>query len=173
MTGPLQMAQELLREVWRARWLAVGVAWGVSLVLGLAVLLMQDRYEASARVYIDTQSVLKPLMVGLAFQPDIDQQIRMLARTLISRPNIEVLRASKDIGWDAGDPKDHEQEIQNLTKAIKMGPGGAGNIYAISYRDTDPQRAERLVGQLVKMLDRKSTRLNSSHVVTSRMPSSA
>jgi polysaccharide chain length determinant protein (PEP-CTERM system associated) len=152
MTGPLQMIQELLREIWRGRWLAVSVAWGVSLALGVTVLLMKDRYEASARVYIDTQSVLKPLMVGLAFQPDIDQQIRMLARTLISRPNIEVLRASKDIGWDASDPKHHEQEIQDLTKAIKMGPGGGGNnVYAISYRDTDPQRAQRLVERLVKM----------------------
>jgi polysaccharide chain length determinant protein (PEP-CTERM system associated) len=152
MTGPLQMIQELLREIWRARWLAVGVAWGVSLVLGVTVFMMKDRYEASARVYIDTQSVLKPLMVGLAFQPDIDQQIRMLARTLISRPNMELLRNSKDIGWDPVDPKKQEQEIQDLTKAIKMGPGGGGNnVYAISYRDTDPQRAQRLVERLVKM----------------------
>lgn len=113
---------------------------------------MKDRYEASARVYIDTQSVLKPLMVGLAFQPDIDQQIRMLARTLISRPNIELLRNAKDIGWDPVDPRQQEQEIQDLTKAIKMGPGGGGNnVYAISYRDTDPQRAQRLVERLVKM----------------------
>lgn len=152
MTGPLQMVSEMLREVWRARWLAVGVAWAASLVLGGAVLLMKDRYEASARVYIDTQSVLKPLMVGLAFQPDIDQQIRMLARTLISRPNIEKLRESQDIGWDPVDPKNLEQEILNLTKAIKMGPGGGGNnVYAISYRDTDPERAHRLVERLVKM----------------------
>lgn len=145
------MAQELLREIWRGRWLAVAVAWGVSLVLGVAIFLMKDRYEASARVYIDTQGVLKPLMAGLAFQPDIDQQMRMLARTLISRPNIELLRASKDIGWEASDARRHEQDIQDLTKAIKIAPGGAGNIYAISYRDTDPQRAERLVDQLVKM----------------------
>jgi polysaccharide chain length determinant protein (PEP-CTERM system associated) len=145
------MAEELLREIWRGRWLAVVVAWGVSLVLGVAIFLMKDRYEASARVYIDTQGVLKPLMAGLAFQPDIDQQMRMLARTLISRPNIELLRASKDIGWEASDAKRQEQDIQDLTKAIKIAPGGAGNIYAISYRDTDPQRAERLVDQLVKM----------------------
>ncbi len=152
MTGPLQMIQELLREIWRGRWLAVSVAWGVSLLLGVTVLLMKDRYEASARVYIDTQSVLKPLMVGLAFQPDIDQQIRMLARTLISRPNMELLRNSKDIGWEPSDPKKIEQDIQDLTKAIKMGPGGGGNnVYAISYRDTDPQRAQRLVERLVKM----------------------
>jgi polysaccharide chain length determinant protein (PEP-CTERM system associated) len=152
MTGPLQTAQELLREVWRARWLAVGVAWGASLVLGVAVLLMKDRYEASARVYIDTQTVLKPLMAGLAFQPDIQQQITMLARTLISRPNIELLRASKDIGWETMDPQTREQEISGLMKSIQMAPGGGGNnVYAISYRDTDPQRAQRLVERLVKM----------------------
>ena len=151
MTGPLQMFQELLREIWRGRWLAVGVAWAVSLVLGVAVLLMKDRYEATARIYIDTQTVLKPLMAGLAFQPDIQQQITMLARTLISRPNIELLRASKDIGWDSTEPQKHEQEIAKLMKAIQMAPGGGGNVYAISYRDTDPQRAQRLVERLVKM----------------------
>ncbi len=79
----------------------------------------------------------------------------MLARTLISRPNVELLRASPEIGWDntnQDDPKKREAEIDALTKAIKMTPGGVGtNIYALSYRDTDPQRAERLVAQLVKM----------------------
>ena len=146
--------RELARDLWRSRWLAVGVAWVASIVLALGVLTVKDRYEASARIYIDTQSVLKPLMAGLAFQPDIEQQLRMLARTLISRPNIELLRASPEIGWDnthADDPKRREAEIESLMKAIKMAPGGSGNIYAISYRDTDAQRAERLVAQLVKM----------------------
>jgi polysaccharide chain length determinant protein (PEP-CTERM system associated) len=152
--GGLTQARELLRELWRSRWLAVGVAWGLSVVLGLSVLMVKDKYQASARIYIDTQSVLKPLMVGLAFQPDIEQQLRMLARTLISRPNAELLRASPEIGWDntgPDDPAKRAQEVESLMKAIKMAPGGSGNIYAISYRDTDAQRAERLVAQLVKM----------------------
>jgi polysaccharide chain length determinant protein (PEP-CTERM system associated) len=151
MSGPLVNARELLREIWRGRWLAVGVAWIFTVLVAVVVLGMKDRYQASARVYIDTQSVLKPLMAGLAFQPDIDQQIRMLARTLISRPNIELLHDAKDIGWDKPDPKRREQDIQDLTRAIKMGPGGGNNVYAISYRDTDPQRAQRLVERLVKM----------------------
>ena len=83
MTGPFRMAQELLGDIWRGRWLAVWVAWGGSVVLGLTIFLMQDRYEASARVYIDTQSVLKPLMVGLAFQPQ--QKLRgRLGREVIT-----------------------------------------------------------------------------------------
>lgn len=155
ITG-LSQAQAVMRELWRSRWLALGVAWVTSAVLGAAVLSVKDRYEASARIYIDTQSVLKPLMAGLAFQPNIEQQLSMLARTLISRPNIEVLRASPEVGWDNAasqdDPTRREAEVETLMKAIKMAPGGAGtNSYTISYRDTDPQRAQRLVAQLVKM----------------------
>ena len=151
MSGPLANARELLHEIWRERWLAVGVAWVLSAVVAAGVFTMKDRYQASARVYIDTQSVLKPLMAGLAFQPDIDQQIRMLARTLISRPNIELLYDDPDIGWDKPDPQQREQDLQGLTRAIKMAPGGGGNLYVVSYRDTDPQRAQRLVERLLKM----------------------
>jgi polysaccharide chain length determinant protein (PEP-CTERM system associated) len=155
MTSGLTQARELLRALWRSRWLAVGVAWGASVVLGLGVFMVKDKYEASARIYIDTQSVLKPLMVGLAFQPNIEEQLRMLARTLISRPNAELLRDSPEIGWDnsnAQNPRQREAEIDALMKAIKMTPGGVGtNIYTLSYRDTDARRAERLVSQLVKM----------------------
>lgn len=155
MTSGLTQARELLRALWRSRWLAVGVAWVASVLLGAGVLMVKDKYEASARIYIDTQSVLKPLMVGLAFQPNIEEQLRMLARTLISRPNAELLRASPEIGWDnsdAQDPRRREAEVESLMKAIKMTPGGTGtNIYTLSYRDTDARRAERLVTQLVKM----------------------
>ena len=145
-----------MRALWRSRWLALSVAWGLSAVLGAAVLTVKDRYEASARIYIDTQSVLKPLMAGLAFQPNIEEQLRMLARTLISRPNAELLRASPEIGWDdsasQGDPARRAAEVESLMKAIKMAPGGSGtNSYLLSYRDTDPRRAERVLTQLVKM----------------------
>ena len=155
ITG-LSQAQAVMRELWRSRWLAMGVAWVTSAVLGAAVLTIKDRYEASARIYIDTQSVLKPLMAGLAFQPNINEQLSMLARTLISRPNAELLRASPEVGWDNAASQDNptrrEAEVESLMKAIKMAPGGAGtNSYTISYRDTDPQRAQRLVAQLVKM----------------------
>ena len=152
----LSQAKDAMRALWRSRWLALGVAWGVSAVLSLGVLTVKDRYEASARIYIDTQSVLKPLMAGLAFQPNIDQQLSMLARTLISRPNAELLRAAPEVGWDdtasQGDPVRRAAEVESLMKAIKMAPGGTGtNSYTLSYRDTDPQRAERVVTQLVKM----------------------
>ena len=77
----------------------------------MVVSFFPDRYEASAKVFVDTQTVLKPLMTGLAFQPDVDQQVRMLARTLISRPNVERLMSSPRVGLQRSE--EHTSELQS------------------------------------------------------------
>jgi polysaccharide chain length determinant protein (PEP-CTERM system associated) len=144
-------AAAVARGIWRYRWVAVGVAWSVAVIGAMVVWLMPERHEARARIYVDTQTVLKPLMSGLAFQPDIDQQVRMLARTLISRPNVEKLLDNPDIGLpkDSNAPKDIV--IDGLMKGIKVEQTGGNNLYAISYKDPDPARAQRLVEVLVSM----------------------
>jgi polysaccharide chain length determinant protein (PEP-CTERM system associated) len=149
MNPLVQLFNEQLRELLRRKWLALGVAWFVSLLVAVGVVLRPDQYEASARIFVDTQTVLKPLMTGLAFQPDTNQQVAMLARTLISRPNVEQLRAAKEIGWKESSAVNVEREVDDLMGKIKVSPSEKGNIYLISYRDTDPGRARRLVEKLV------------------------
>lgn len=148
--APLINLEVVLQDLWRGRWVAVGVASALTLLFAIGILSVRDRFEASARIYIDTQSVLKPLMVGLTVQPDIDQQVKMLARTLISRPNVERLRASPEIGWDSNAKGDISRQVDSLMTKIKVAPSGDKNIYAITYRDTDPDRAARLVESLVQ-----------------------
>ncbi len=135
--------------MWRRRWIALLVSWAVALLGAAVVWFVPDRHEASSRIYVDTQTVLKPLMAGLAFQPDIDQQVRMLARTLVSRPNIELLldRPGANI-FVPGQSRD--QMIDGLMERIKVDPTG-GNLYLISFRDTDPDRAKAVVTGLVDL----------------------
>jgi uncharacterized protein involved in exopolysaccharide biosynthesis len=147
-----QIVEELLialRAVWRRRWLAIGVMWSTA-VLGMAIVwLVPNRYEANARVYVDTQTVLKPLMSGLAFQPDTDQQVKMLARTLVSRPNVDhILKVTHATPVTTG--LAHEQAIDRLIERIKVDPSG-GNLYVISVRDTDPAAAKAVVAALVDL----------------------
>jgi polysaccharide chain length determinant protein (PEP-CTERM system associated) len=146
-----QLADEalgVLRAVWRRRWLAVSVAWATAIVGIAAVSVIPDRYEASARIYVDTQTVLKPLMQGLAFQPDTDQQLRMLARTIVSRPNIEeLLKRQADAGFKGVDAA---HAVDRLIERIKVDASG-GNLYTISFRDTDSRRAQAVVKGLVDL----------------------
>lgn len=150
---------ELLRQVsgilvamWQRRWIGIAVASAVALMSIAAVkLVIRDRYEASAKVFVDTQSVLKPLMSGLAFQPDSDQQVRMLARTLISRPNIEQLIKSPSAGLNNLSEVDRDRTIDRLTKEIKITPSGDANLFSITYRDINPQRAKVIVSDLVSL----------------------
>jgi uncharacterized protein involved in exopolysaccharide biosynthesis len=91
----------ILQGMWHRRWIGLATAWIVGLAGVVSVLRMPDVYEASARIYVDTQSVLKPLMQGLAVQPNVDQQVMILSRTLISRPNVEKLIRMADLDLHA------------------------------------------------------------------------
>ena len=108
-------------------------------------------YEASARVYVDTQTVLKPLMAGLAVQPNIDEQIGMLARTIIARPNIEKIMHSANLDVSATSQIERDQMVDALTKRIRFTSSGLENIYTISYQDTNPDRSKRVVQDLLSL----------------------
>ena len=86
-----------MRGIWHRRWIGLAVAW-LAAIIGIAVVYrIPERYEASARVYVDTESLLRPLLAGLAIQPNLDQQVSLMSRTLISRPNVEKLVRMADL----------------------------------------------------------------------------
>jgi len=140
----------ILRGMWRRRWLGLAVAWVVGVAGAIVVVNIPNRYEASARIFVDTQSLLRPLVSGLAIAPNIDQQVGMLARTLISRPNIEKLMRSSDMDLLAQTSTEKDRLVDRLMKDITLS-GGRDNLYSVSYRDTNPERARRVVQNFVSM----------------------
>jgi polysaccharide chain length determinant protein (PEP-CTERM system associated) len=147
----LAQAAQHLRGIWRRRWIAIGVAWLVA-IIGVAVITrIPDRYEASARLYVDTQSVLRPLLSGLAVQPDINQQLAILSRTLVSRPNVERLIRMTDMDLQTTTTAQKEELIERLLRTVKMSSAGRDNIYTIGYQDPDPERAKRVVQSLLSI----------------------
>jgi polysaccharide chain length determinant protein (PEP-CTERM system associated) len=141
----------IVRATRHRRWVAISVAWAVAIASLILILLTPERFEASSRIYVDTQTVLKPLMVGLAYQPDIDQQVRMLAKTLISRPNVERLVDKPELGLKFKDPKEREETITALISQIRVVAAERGNLYSIAYRDSDPELARKMVENMVGM----------------------
>ena len=138
-----------LRALGRYRWHAIVVAWIVAMAGWLVVYKLPSHYEASARVYVDTQSVLRPLLAGLAVQPNVSQVVNMMSRTLISRPNLEKVIGMADIDIRLKSTAEKEALLVRLAKEVMIRSGGAENLYIISYTNDKPQEAKRVVQSLL------------------------
>ncbi|WP_367066225.1 XrtA system polysaccharide chain length determinant [Oryzisolibacter sp. LB2S] len=137
------------RGMWIYRRIAMVVVWLVGAIGAMVVLSMPDHYQASARVYVDTQTILRPLMTGIAVQPNIEQQVSMLSRTLINRPTVERLVRMADLDLGAHSKASTDAVVDAVTKAISIKSTGRDNLYTLSYRDTSPDKAQRTVQALL------------------------
>ncbi|MDO9190357.1 MAG: Wzz/FepE/Etk N-terminal domain-containing protein, partial [Sulfurimicrobium sp.] len=113
-----------VKGVWKYRWYAVVAAWVVAIAGWVVVYQLPDDFQASARIYVDTQSVLKPLMSGMTAPPNVEQQVTIMSRTLISRPNVERVMRMVDLDIKAKTVKDHDEYIKELMSQIKIGSTG-------------------------------------------------
>jgi len=141
----------IARGMWRFRWAGVLVAWIVAAVATVVVFRIPNQYEASARIYVDTQSILKPLMAGLAVQPNIEQQIGMLSRTLISRPNLEKLVRMADLDLGASSKSQQDQLFTDLAKDIRINSTTRDNLFTLSFQNSDQDKAKRVIQSLVSI----------------------
>jgi polysaccharide chain length determinant protein (PEP-CTERM system associated) len=144
----LRQAQHILRGMWLHRWLGLAVAWVVALAAAIAIFATPDQYQASARIYVDTDSVLKPLLSGLIVQANTEQQVAILSRTLISRPNVEKLIRMADLDLNLKSAHEKEALIERVTKTLKIKGVGRDNLYTLEYLDADPEKARRVVQSL-------------------------
>ncbi|MEQ1592420.1 MAG: XrtA system polysaccharide chain length determinant [Thiobacillaceae bacterium] len=147
-----QVIQQMLayaKATWYRRWWGVGVAWLICLIGWTWVMFLPDRYEASARVYVDTQTLLKPLLAGLAAEPNVEQQIKLMTRQLVSRPTLEKVSRMTDLDVKAKTPEQTEKMLDDLAKHIAIADAGKENLYTISYQDASGDLAKKVVQSLL------------------------
>jgi polysaccharide chain length determinant protein (PEP-CTERM system associated) len=138
-----------LKAIGKYRWHAVVIAWIVAIVGWTIVFRMPNQYQASARVYVDTQSILKPLMSGMTTLPNLDQQVMFMRRTLISRPNVERVMRMVDLDVKATDAKAHDKMVDELMSQITMAGTERDDIYTISYTAPNPKLGKDVVQSLL------------------------
>lgn len=146
-----------IRAVWRYRWQAVSAAWLIAMVGWVVVMLLPDKFESNARVYVDTESVLLPLLEGLAVQPDVDQRLQIMTKTLLSRPNLETVVSEAALDLELSSAQEKERLIGGLAKEIKLVSAstrrrGENNLYTVSYTHHNPATAKQVVQVLLDIL---------------------
>jgi polysaccharide chain length determinant protein (PEP-CTERM system associated) len=148
-----------VRGAWRFRWVALAAAWGLCVVGWMVVLSLPNVYQASARVFVDTRTVLRPLLQGLAIDNDVDSQLNLVRQAMLGRPQLE--RVARETGLDlhATTPQARALLIDKLRTRISIMSGpqdrererdrAGGGLVVISYQDSSRDMSLKVVDKLL------------------------
>lgn len=143
----------ILRGAWRYRWHAVVTAWVVAVLGWTGVQMIPDKYQSRTQVYVDTESLLKPLLTGLAVNRDVMSQVAMMQAVMLSRPNLEKVAQKTDLLINAKTRREQEEVIDDLARKIDLdrptGPGSSQNTFEVTYDNKDPAIAHKVVRTLL------------------------
>lgn len=148
MIGVKTIALGHARALWRRRWHAAGIAWVMCLLGWAYVLWLPNSYEATTRIYVDTDSMLRPLMAGIAVNSNILTQVDLIQRTLLSRPNLQRVSHMADLDLAAHTPAEIEDVMSDLRRRTTV-TGEGRNLFTISYTGPSRETATRVVQSLL------------------------
>ncbi len=123
---------------WQRRWWGVAAAWVLCIAGWIGIATLPNQYETTARVYIDADAVLTPLLKGISAETSMTDQIDLLQHMLLSRPNLEKIITKTDLQLETHTQTDMEQMVARLEKSIKVN-AQTRNIFSIAFRNTDRQ----------------------------------
>jgi polysaccharide chain length determinant protein (PEP-CTERM system associated) len=129
--------------------------WVVSFMGWIAVYSLPPVYEASARVYVDTENAIRPLLQGIAASSNVMNEVTIVTREMLSRPNLAEVARSTDLDLRAETDQEFEDLLNMLQKRIQVA-GNRDNIFSISYQDRDRAKAVSVVDSLVTAFVEKS-----------------
>jgi len=163
MNQLLVLVRRIAKAAWRYRWAAVALCWLICGGGWAFVYTIPNSYEASARLYVDADAVLTPLLRGLTVDNSLGSQLDVLQRTLLSRPNLEKLVSNTDLDLSITGPADLEAMVSGLATSIKITPQ-TRNLFTITYRNTNPKLAFDVVQTILTTFIESKTGNNRSEM---------
>ena len=145
LQATIQLVFDYLKGIWIKKRYIIISTWLICPIGLILVARMPDVYESNAKVYADTRSMLKPLLRGLTVQTNPDDEINMIARTLLSTPNLEDIARQADLDINANSEAEFRTIVASLRDNISLRPSNRDNIYSIAYEHPDPNKAKQVV----------------------------
>ena len=160
MKQELDRVLDEVRSAWRFRWLGVAAGFAVAFIGWSMVFALPDRYEADARVFVDTRTALKPALQGLTTDQNVDAQINYVRQSLLEGPQLEKIARDTGVLPDTvTDERARARILDNLSNRIALTVFSAGNqgderstagtIYSFHYLDDTRERSLRVVETLL------------------------
>jgi polysaccharide chain length determinant protein (PEP-CTERM system associated) len=125
MDGLYEQLRIAIHQVWRRRWLALAVAWGVCVLGWLVVALIPNSYESKAKVFVQTQSIL-PSQAGVAQQGQPD--ILRVQQILTSNASLSKVVRRTDLNLLVANEKDLAVQVGTIREGLKIAAQPDGTL---------------------------------------------
>jgi polysaccharide chain length determinant protein (PEP-CTERM system associated) len=168
MSQVVELLIEEVRSAWRFRWIAFGVAIGVAVLGWALVFTLPDRYESTARVFVDTHTAIKPVIKEISIEQDVNAQLAFVRQSLLAGQQLRKIAEQTGvllptIAQSAQQDRILKKLADDVTVDVRSASDNprdetAGSIYSISYQDEDRARSLRVVETLLNTLVEQTLR---------------
>jgi len=130
----------------------------VALLGWTIVYALPNNYASQAVIHVDTSSVMKPLLKGLAVESDTVEGLDIMSRVLLSRKNLEDVIRHTDMYLEVHDSDDMDYLVEDLARSIILKESDrnksnrSNNVYELSYQGGSPELVYEVVSKLLNTL---------------------
>jgi len=150
MSEVYQQLISILYGVWIRRIIVISIAWVICVGGWIFVAQIPNKYESTARIHVDAETFLKPLLGRMAVQNNIYNQVAMMRQTLISRPNIEKVIRMTDQDLLINEEEEMDAKITEIMDNIGISIIAA-NLFSITYVHENPAIAKSVVDSFLNI----------------------
>lgn len=147
----IQMALDFIRGIWIKKRFVIIFSWLICPVGFLYVSSLPNQYESDAQVFVDTRSVLQSSLAGMVMGSNPEQEVAMMAKTLLSRANVEKIARAADLDVTTRTDAEYNELITELTNDIDLKATRNDNIYTIVYSNESPELARTVVQETLDL----------------------
>lgn len=137
------------------KWVIVLVAWLVSSAGWVFVITMPDIYESEAQVNVDSRTMLRPLLHGIAVESSTRGLIGIMGQLMFTRPNLEKVAKLAGLDFDSKNEAEKQALIEELKSNVKIS-GGNSDLFTIAYGAENARKAQDIVHSVLTVFSQQT-----------------
>ncbi|NVJ69302.1 MAG: hypothetical protein HWE08_03035 [Alphaproteobacteria bacterium] len=145
-----QQFKAIAYGIWRKRWYMLATTWVVSLLSWALVATMPYKYEATAQIFVDTETYLPSMARRMGVNVDLMRKVEIVRRTVVTRANLEkIIQRTDYLDQIARSNNDIDALVGQLTRDIRIFSLDEG-MFRIQYEIDDDRLSDRQRAEVAK-----------------------
>lgn len=158
---------DYIKGVVRHKWVIIIFAWIISACGWVYVYKMPNQYKSEARVHVDTRTMLRPLLRGLAVQSDVTGLVAIMKKLMLTQQNMLKIAELAGVDGDFNSDKGRYKIVNDLKDHLQIG-GGQEEIFSISYETTSAMMAQSVVQAVLSVFSEQTQQSTMGDVATAQ-----